>query len=213
MKPILFFLLVSLTGCSTSTRVSRPRCEVTERAITPDEETALGVSGRHLTDSIPEATEGVLTWSAGASSSLSAVFTPDGTTLRYLDSETVVPDGDIVLSIAVFCSDSLAIDGDLTLRSDDGLLDETISVTFTLSEDDLSGPLVRLDTPLDPSAMGGDFILADHVDEGRYDKVELWLEGHLWDGVFSGELVALAEGSDEETVFVEHIELASFDSE
>jgi hypothetical protein len=214
MNRALPFLLLTI-GCDetlTSDAPQMPYCEDVESSITADEETDIGLTGNDLTDAVPESADGVVEWSGGSIGELNWGFSADSETLRYIESTQVYPEPDNsnapMIDIAMVCQSSIAIDGTLTLQSNDGQLNEAIPVTLSLYDNNLA-----INFFADIDALDGSLDLSDYVEESSYDSVALYLTGTITSGILTGELAALGEGYSEDYLFVETIPIATFSDE
>ena len=109
-----------------------PYCEDTETPITIDEVTAMGISGQDLMDNLALNYTTTVSFADGTVACLSGAISPDTTTFRFVESVPVYPEapaGAAVPSIAVECSNYIAVDGTYSIASEGGALDEEAAAT------------------------------------------------------------------------------------
>ncbi|MFT4977171.1 MAG: hypothetical protein ACI8S6_003076 [Myxococcota bacterium] len=216
-----FLFLLALVACDEVTVTDEPNdawpyCEDVEFTITVADETALGITGGDLIDAASLSAEGSASWSGGGSSGLLMGFSLDEASLRFVESTEVYPEpepGQDVPSIAVECPDYVAVDGILSLHTEDGQLDEAITITLAIDEHSVADLRAGFFAELDAEALGGTLVVEDYLSDRDYDAVRLFLSGELAGGSFSGALDAQGSGSTGDAVFAENIPIATFDSE
>jgi hypothetical protein len=187
-------------------------CEDVESSITVDEQTGIDLTGSDLIDRLPESARGEVSWLDGHSGTLTWGFSADIETLRHVESsmaETMSADSDTpMIETADECIDYIAVDGTLTLQSDDGQLNEAIAVTMSL--DEYSDDSNAIDFFATFDALSGDMDLSEHVDESSYGSVAFYLDGSISEGVLDGYLAAQGGGSSEDSMVTEIIHIATF---
>ena len=145
---MIYTLFLSLIGCTQDNEGSvMPYCEELETSVEADEVTPLGISISDITNEFALNYTSEIVWSDGTSSCLNSAISPDLESARYVESTAVYPEakmGAAVPAIAVECYNYIAVDALLSFSSDDGLLEEELTVTITFDElqsatGDLSG--------------------------------------------------------------------------
>ena len=213
---LILTALAAVVGCDVIDdrhdigTVATPYCEGVETAITADEVTAIGLTGADLTDNLPDSASGLVEWSGGDTTGLTWGFAAEAGSLRYVENTVVYPPaepGQAVADIGVDCPSYIAIDGTLSLQSDDGQLDEAIALTISLDEYSVESLTAVFYAEL--TTLDGALQLSDYVDDSSYDEVRLFLFGEITDGALTADLSAQGEGSSGDAVFVESISLGT----
>ncbi|MEL6343018.1 MAG: hypothetical protein AAFV53_07775, partial [Myxococcota bacterium] len=191
-----------------------PYCQDTETLIEDaDAVTAIGVSGADLLSMLQESAEGVVRWEEGGDRGVAGTLdwgiNPDNATLRFVDSEAVYPEpepGQAIPAIDVECPDYIAVNGEMFLETEDGILDERLALTFTLNEYDTTW--VNFSLALDPAGFSGSFDLEDYVDVEKYDEVSLSLNGMANASGLDARLEAQGTADDGEIAYAELLPVA-----
>ena len=116
-------------------------------------------------------------------------------------------------SIGVECSDYVAVDGILNLQSDDGQLNEALSLTISLTENDIADLSSAFFVELDADALDGTLALSNYLSTSDYDVARLFLSGEVVDGSLSGVLYAQGEGTSGDMAFADSTTIAAFEAE
>ena len=144
-----FALFAAIIGCSDSeekiddsqdTGNYMPYCSDVETPLALDEVSQLGISGEDFMNNLATNYTTTVRFSDDTETCLSGSVSPDTATFRFVESTAVYPEappGTAVPAIAVECSNYIAVDGYYSLLSEDGVLDEEVWVTFTISEESL----------------------------------------------------------------------------
>ena len=197
---------------------SSPHCDETSSAIDRDDDSAIGIPASNLLDALPYAVPEPLSWADGASDALTWQFEADESTLRFVESEAVYPDTNGPQpAIEVLCYDYIAIDGVLSVSTDDGRLAESEQIILALyggGNEASEGPLAIVSHDLDHTALTGTLDLGDFDDTDGYDSLTLSIGGEIYfateEVTFVGQLRALGESSDGNTAMAYNIDIAEW---
>lgn len=235
MHAKLFFalLLLACAGCSSSSAVDRggagaqpdggeappepiekakvPYCEDVARPIDAEADTPLGVEGADLLAALLDRASGSVSWLSEGEAGFDVSVEADERSLRFVEGTEVYPENSA--GIAIFCSDSLAVDGVVSLKTDDGRLDQSLPTTFFLSADNVDARRVTFTINFADADLGPAFDLADFVDTSRYDEVFLSFSGIIEAGSFSGKIDGVRSFSDGVTAGASLFQLATFSAE
>jgi hypothetical protein len=172
-----------------------PYCENTPTVVTLEETTELGFSGADLMALAEGGFDETLTWIEDGSTTPVHVSVgyAEGE-VRYVSSEAVYPDSDEpTIDIGIECQDYLEVDVSLVITTEDGALDESLELALRSDEGTrVSGSLELDHTQLDGSY---EFTL---MDPSEYDSVTHFLDVLFEESGCSGELMAQAEGCDDD---------------
>jgi len=216
MMPI-FSLFLSLLACDKSQSNNTdenesymPYCAETETALERDEMSPIGVSMDMVLDQLAMNYSKNLVWADGEESCLSGAVSPDESTIRFVESTEVYPEAPpdaMVPAIAVDCPDYIAMDGLVSIMTHDGLLDEELQVTFTVSEEDVldTADMVNAKYSIDIDAFNGTY--APSADD---EISSITISGEVG-GVFSGSIsMVTTNESDSGIVMANIVDIASW---
>ncbi len=168
-----------------------PSCEATETEVTLDEVTALGFAAQAIVDLADGEHLSTMVWQDDGSSGLTVTATLEGRVL-FVDEEAVYPTGSgEAPAIGVVCEDYVAIEGTLRVATADGLLDETMDVTFR----SMSGLVVDAGGALDPDDLTGSLVFDDFHEEVDYDARSMLLNARFDSEGTSGEVAGSVQGT------------------
>lgn len=195
--PIIIPTWLLLVSCAGELP-GAPTCVDTSVAITLEEGTELGFSGADLLVVAEGEFDGLLTWYGDEyayppEESSTPVYLSVGYAageVRYVASELVHPEGDgPTMDLGIVCDDRVEVDVSLVITTEDGGLDEDLTLALRSSD----GVRVRAGLVFDHSTLDGSYdYTLEHPLE--VDSVIHSLEVSFVDTGCSGELVARAEG-------------------
>jgi hypothetical protein len=202
-----------------ATDAGYPYCEEVVTPLTAKSETPLGVGGAEFLATLLDRGSGVATWLVGSGCEVEVevdvgidVSTEaDARSLRFVESTAVYPESGP--GIGIICSNYLAVDGTITLKTDDNRLDTVRPTTFLLVADDVRARRVSFTVDFDEVKLGPAFELAEFVDVAGYDEVSLWLSGAFEAGSFSGQLRGAGTFSDGVIAGATFLDLATFSAQ
>ncbi len=167
-----------------------PHCEATTTELTLDEVSSLGFGAQALVDLASGTHTSTMTWVDATTTDVTVVATLDGTA-RFVDEEPVYPTTGTWSDIGVICEDHVEVDGTLHVTTADGLLDETVQLSFRSGD----GLLVEARSELDPDALTGTLVFDDFHSETDYDERSMWLSANFDADGTRGEVVGQISGT------------------
>lgn len=195
--PIFIPTCLFLTGCIGGL-ASAPTCVDTATVIALEDVTELGFSGADLLVLAEGDFDGQLTWYGDehayppeeTSTPVSVSVGYAAGEVRFVASELVYPEGDgPTMDIGIVCDDRVEVDVSLVIFTEDGGLDEDLSLALR----SFDGVHVTAGLAFDHSTLGGTYeYTLEHPLE--VDSVAHSMEVSFGDTGCSGELVARAEG-------------------
>ena len=180
------------TGTNDKTGLSEgPSCEATETEVALDEVTALGFAAQAIVDLADGEHLSTMVWQDDSSTGVTVTATLGGRVL-FVDEEAVYPTGSgEAPAIGVVCEDHVAIEGTLRVVTADGLLDETMDVTFQSWD----GSRVDAGGALDPDELNGSLVFDDFHEEVDYDARSMLLNARFDSEGTSGEVAGSVQGT------------------
>ena len=193
------------------------RCvEISRTPLAADEASPLGFSPSELTGWAVTVHEATVTWSDGSTAALTLELSDAGEAdyAEYQAEQTSSGDGsepDTLMDIAIDCPAQVEIPLTLSLRTDDGAFEESLSWTLEAT----SAEMFSLWLDLEDMALSGSFDPSDWATES-FDEVwanmsiEVWQEDGL-EGEISGygEATDPGTGDMDGTVSLSMFEIAS----
>ena len=203
---MLFTSLIFLFACDTKANDgSFPSCDEVESPIAADEESLLGFTPQEAANNLPISSTTGLEWEDGNSECLHYSIQLDPETARNVDVEHAELDSNgPVATIYIECNDYVAIDGQLSMSTPDGEIDEELPLTMIYTLDQSTGEILSSFT-ISIDALGGSLEL-DNVD----DSSQFLINGELNNGEFSGSLVMQTSGTDGDFAWAENTYIAQW---
>lgn len=205
-------LALALTGCAEDTLDEGwfPGCDETRTELGDDEASALGFSADDVFAelTLPATLDGRIDGDVAVTVTLDLIRTDDP--VAFVDREPSEPPDDVeeIPTIDVQCDDTLEIPVQLTLTTDDGSFDET--VTAELEAATPGGVALFADLG-DGQALDGTY-QPGTVDTSEYDTwgytVDLRRDAGTWSGAIS--LVGEGTDGDGDVAFVEQTEVLTW---
>ena len=196
-----------LMGIDDPNEYADSGCEVVEETpLEMDSVTDIGVSVADMVAALDGEHPATLTWSDGTITGLTVTIS-DITNPRFQDFEVVSASGSGPL-IEIACVDQVVVDIQLSVVTEDGQLNETVSHTAVQTEGAMAPSL-----SLELTETTGSFNAADWSDES-FDSTwaNLWADWE--DGAISGDINGMGEtrsgSGDEGIVSVTRIDVATF---
>jgi hypothetical protein len=178
--------------------------------LTLDENSPLGFSGQDVLDNAGAEHHVALRWATGATTRLHVSVVYANGAVRFKDNTWGAPDGDadgLMAQRAWFmnCADTVEVEVQLTIRTDDGTLNDTVTATLIAEQARESRWHLDLDGiagSLDPER----FAPRDE----NYDSVRAWLDATFNRGQLAGKIDGQAAGADDAIAWAVQFDIASF---
>ena len=205
---MLFTSLLFLIACDTKANDgSFPSCDEVESPIASDEESLLGFTPQEVADELPISTTVGLIWENGNSECLHYSIQLDPETARNVDVEHAELDGNgPVATIYIECNDYVAIDGQLSMSTPDGEINEELPLTMIYTLDETTGE-ISSNFSISIDSLSGN-LEVENVD----DSTQFLINGAMNNGEFSGSLVMQTFGTDGDVAWAENTYLAEWGS-
>ncbi len=159
--------LLTLTACDEDLDEAGAGCTDSYTELAADEVSALGFSADEVLAAIAGSRSETLQWADGPQTSITVEAIHTGGPIRFVDSEPTPHDGGMDLLAAAHCEDRVEIEAQVTVTTDDGLLNETFDVMLAADEP-TSADFTASDLAIDDLA--GDYQIRE-IDTSQYDTV------------------------------------------
>jgi hypothetical protein len=196
LRSVLAASLLVIAACPRADEGEGPFCEDTATVVALDEDTALGLPARVLTDLAvtPSPFAATLTLARGGTTPLTLLVDEVGEA-RFVDSEAVYPDDGVFPAIAIECPDRVELDVTGHFTSDDGAFAEVFPTTLRATAADTA----TFSAVLDATTLQGSHDATLDVDEPDIATLDVVIDA-TFDAAGSHGLVHTVATGEEQCV-------------
>lgn len=159
--------LLTLTACDDRQGEAGAGCTDTYTDLAIDEVSPMGFSADEVLAAIAGSRSETLQWSDGSHTSVTVEATYGGGLTRFVDSEPTPSDGGMENAAAALCEDRVEIEAQVSVSTDDGLLNEIFDVMLGADESTSADFTV---SDLAPADLVGAYEIRE-IDTAQYDTV------------------------------------------
>lgn len=207
--PLSLGLVTACTGQSESPTIDIYACdETSEGWDVVSEDTFLDLGASDALALIPSEVDVAWFWEDQTDTQVALQITLAETTLRRVTSQHAFDNEETTLDVALPCENRIDIEGNVSMISEDGRLNESLLMTFSIGGFDNSRVHARVN--VDNSELQGDLDLSAFIDLSDWDDVNLEAELSFDTAQLSEmSLYAVGEHTDTQAVTVQLIPLGN----
>lgn len=209
LVPLGLGLVTACTGQPESPAIDIYACDETSEAWdVASDDTFLDLGAPDALALVPGEVDVAWFWEDQTDTQVALQITLDEATLRRVTSLHAFDNEEGALDVALPCENRIDIEGSVSMISEDGRLNESLLMTFSIGAFDNSRVHARVN--VDDSALQGDLDLSAFLDLSDWDDVNLEAELSFDNAQLSEmSLYAIGEHTDTQAVTVQLIPLGN----